>query len=112
MWTVKVNNSYVAYRFKISVTKLHGEKSEKYGGDDILADIYKGRELVGKVLRNGYLNEVRGVDLRLSEKDINDKRAYFYADKELPLDQQIQDAINNTMFIIGKNDQYFNEIPC
>ncbi len=109
MGTIK-NNSYVAFRFKISVKQFaHGEKSD--GGDDILAEIYKGKELVGMVLRNS-LNEIRGVDIRLSEKDSNDKRAYYYADKELSTEQQIIDAISNTMFIVGKNDQYFNEIPC
>lgn len=48
---------------------------EKYGGDDCYAEIYKNKELVGKVFRNGYSNEVRSVDLRLSAKDNDDSRA-------------------------------------
>ena len=102
-------SSHVTRRFKISVKRV--KYDEKFGGDTCYAEIYKGKDLVGQVFRNAYLEKVRGVDLRMHDKDHNDKRAYFYADKELPFEEQIQDAINNTMFIIGKNDLFFKEIP-
>lgn len=93
---------------KIKITVKHVFYGEKYGGDDCYAEIYKGKELVGKVFRNGYLNEIRGVDLRLSDKDNNDLRAYYYPDKKLSHKEQILDAICNTIFIIGRNDDLFN----
>jgi hypothetical protein len=102
-------NSYVSRRFKISVKRVNYD--EKFGGDTCYAEIYKGQELVGQVFRNSYLNKVRGVDLRAYANDHNDRRAYFYADQELPLEEQITDAINNTIFIIGKNDLFFKSIP-
>ena len=101
-------NSHVTRRVKISVKRVSYD--EKYGGDTCYAEIYKGKDLVGQVFRNGYLEKVRGVDIRMNDKDCNDRRAYFYADPKLPLEEQIQDAINNTIFIIGKNDSFFKEI--
>lgn len=102
-------NSHVTRRFKIAVKRVSYDV--KFGGDTCYAEIYKGQELVGQIFRNGYLNKIRGVDLRMSEKNINDRRAYFDADPELTHEEQITDAINNTIFIIAKNDLFFKSIP-
>lgn len=95
------------HKNKITIKKV--DYSEKYGGDDIYVEVYKGNQLVGKVIRNGYLSEIRAVDLRFLHKmdDDNDKRAYYYPDKKMSLDNQILDATNNLIFILGVNDEIF-----
>ncbi len=110
---VKQAHSYVGHRFKVSVKRVSYtiDYSKHYIPieETCYAEIYKGNELVGRVIRS-QIKEVRGVDLRMIEMD-NDRGAYFFADKELPLEEQITDAINNIIFIIGNNDKYFETIP-
>ncbi len=83
--------------------------AEKFGGDDRYAEIYKGAKMVGQVFRNGYLNEVRGVDLRLSESDPNNPRAYFHPDNRSTFEEQIASAIYNIIFLIAGNEALVHE---
>ncbi len=101
-------NYHVSRRFKISAKRV---SYEKHDGDACYAEIYKGQELVGQVFFNSCTDRITGADLRMLEKDSTDRRAYFYADEELPQEEQILDAINNTIFIIAKNDLFFKSIP-
>lgn len=93
----------------IQITVRRVFYGEKYGGDDVHAEIYLDNILVGKVFRNGYLKEIRGCDLRVNELNRNDERAYYYPNKELDFNEQLDDAIVNTAFIIGKNNHLLPE---
>ena len=78
---------------------------EKYGGDVACAEIFKDNVIVGMVYYNSYTKDIRGVDIRSAKKKNNDENAYYYTDKKLPFDKQVDDAIINIIFIIGKTDE-------